>query len=138
MERASTSPGPRGRAWIASGAGMISMLGVAQICSWGTLYYAFPLIAEAMRAELGWSKDALYGAASLGLALSGIAAYPIGAAIDAGRGRMVMTLASLAAGALFVAWSQVSSLWALYVVFGGIGCLQAATPSRWWRGASGR
>jgi hypothetical protein len=127
MERASTPPGPRGRAWIASGAGMISMLGVAQICSWGTLYYAFPLIAEAMRAELGWSKDVLYGAASLGLALSGIAAYPIGAAIDAGRGRMVMTLASLAAGALFVAWSQVSSLWALYVVFGGIGCLQAAT-----------
>lgn len=127
MQRASMPPGPRGRTWIASGAGMISMLGVAQICSWGTLYYAFPLIAEAMRAELGWSRGALYGAASLGLALSGIAAYPVGAAIDAGRGRTLMTVASLAAGALFVAWSQVSNLWGLYVVFGGIGCLQAAT-----------
>jgi MFS family permease len=110
-----------------SGAAMIHMLGVAQICSWGTLYYAFPLIAEAMGGELGWSKDALYGAASLGLALSGLAAYPIGAAIDAGHGRMVMTLASLAAGILFLAWSQLSSLWAFYAVFGGIGCLQAAT-----------
>jgi len=127
MERATKPSGPHGRAWIASGPGMIAMLGVAQICSWGTLYYAFPLIAEAMRAELGWSKEAIYGAASLGLTLSGLAAYPVGAAIDAGRGRMVMTLASLAAGALFVAWSQVSGLWALYAVFGGIGCLQAAT-----------
>lgn len=109
------------------GQAMITMLGVAQICSWGTLYYAFPLIAEAMGAELGWSKDLLYGAASLGLALAGFAGYPIGAAIDAGRGRMVMTASSVAAGILFLAWSQLSSIWAFYLVFGAIGCLQAGT-----------
>ena len=50
---------------------LITALGVAQICSWGSLFYSFPLIAEAMRLDLGWSKPALYGAATLGLALAG-------------------------------------------------------------------
>lgn len=71
----------------------ISLLGAAQVCSWGSLYYAFPLIAQAMSEDLGWSKTQLYGAATLGLALAGLAAYPIGAAIDAGRGRLVIWLA---------------------------------------------
>ena len=60
----------------------ISALGAAQICSWGTLFYGFPLIAEAMRSDLGWSKPTLYGAATLGMLLAGLAAYAVGAAID--------------------------------------------------------
>ena len=28
---------------------LITALGIAQICSWGTLYYSFALMAEAMR-----------------------------------------------------------------------------------------
>ena len=30
---------------------MITALGIAQICSWGSIFYSFPLIAEAMRVE---------------------------------------------------------------------------------------
>lgn len=78
-------------------------LGIAQICSWGSLYYSFPLIAEAMGRDLGWSKPAVYGAAALGLALSGLAAYPVGAAIDKGHGRSVMAASSVAAGLLLLA-----------------------------------
>jgi MFS family permease len=106
---------------------MITALGIAQICSWGSLFYSFPLVAEAMRGDLGWSKSAIYGAATLGLALAGLAAYPIGSAIDRGYGRLVMSLASVAAGLLLVAWSQVSSMPVFYAIFAGIGCLQAAT-----------
>jgi hypothetical protein len=58
----------------------ISALGAAQICSWGTLFYGFPLIAEAMRTDLGWSKPELYGAATCGMLLAGLAAYPVGSA----------------------------------------------------------
>ncbi|MGB0084058.1 MAG: MFS transporter [Rhodomicrobiaceae bacterium] len=105
----------------------ITALGIGQICSWGSLYYSFPQLAEAMGGDLGWSKPELYGAATLGLALSGFAAYPVGAAIDRGHGRAVMGGASVLAGALMLAWSQINALPLFYVVFAGIGCLQAAT-----------
>lgn len=102
-------------------------LGVAQLCSWGSLYYSFPQIAQAMGADLGWSKDELYGAATLGLALAGVLTYPVGAAIDRGHGRAVMAGASLLAGALLVLWAQVDSLGLFYVAVAGIGAVQAAT-----------
>lgn len=105
----------------------ITGLGIGQVCSWGSLYYSFPLIAEAMEQDLGWSKPQIYGAATLGLALAGIAASPIGAAIDRGYGRIVMGAGSVLAGCLFMAWSQVEGLVAFYVCAAGIGILQAAT-----------
>lgn len=111
----------------AGAGGLITALGIAQICSWGSLYYSFPLIGEAMRLDLGWSKPQIYGAATLGMALAGVAAYPVGAAIDRGRGRYVMSLAAVAAGILLLAWSQVSNIVFFYMIMAGIGCLQAAT-----------
>lgn len=106
---------------------LITALGVAQICSWGSLYYSFALVAEAMRLDLGWSKTEIYGAATLGLACAGVAAFPVGAAIDRGQGRIVMAGASVAAGLLLVAWSQVSSILVFYAIFAAIGFLHAAT-----------
>ena len=105
----------------------IAGLGIGQICSWGSLYYSFPLIAEAMERDLGFSKPELYGAATLGLVLCGLAAYPIGAAIDRGHGRTIMASGSVLAGLLRLAWSQVESLVVFYILFAGIGLLQAAT-----------
>lgn len=105
----------------------INALGLAQICSWGTLFYGFPLIAEAMRQDLGWSKPLLYGAASLGMVLAGLVAYPVGSAIDRGHGRVLMAGASVLAGVLLAIWSQVTSVTAFYAVLAGLGCMQAAT-----------
>ncbi|MCS0502284.1 MFS transporter [Ancylobacter mangrovi] len=105
----------------------INGLGLGQLCSWGSLYYSFPLIAQAMSADLGWSKAELYGAATLGLGLAGLAAYPVGVAIDRGYGRAVMTGGSLAAGLLLVLWAHIESLALFYVAVAGIGAMQAAT-----------
>lgn len=105
---------------------LVTALGVVQICSWGTLYYSFPLIGEAMRADLGWSKPEIYGAATLGMVLAGAAAFPVGSAIDRGYGRQVMGFGSILAGLLMLVWSQVDRLWMHYAVFAAIGCLQAA------------
>ncbi len=122
----SSTPGPaagrdpRNRLFVAA-------LGIGQICSWGSLYYSFPLIAAAMGPELGWSKPDLYLAATIGLGVSGLAAYPVGAAIDRGHGRLVMGLGALLGGVLLVAWSQVASLALFYLLFVGIGVAQAAT-----------
>jgi predicted MFS family arabinose efflux permease len=113
-------PGRAGRRLFITG------LGIGQICSWGSLYYSFPLIAEAMRSDLGWSKPDLYGAATMGLLLSGLVAYPVGSAIDRGHGRTIMAGASVLAGILLIAWSQVESVAGFYILLAGIGCLQAA------------
>jgi MFS family permease len=93
----------------------------------GTLFYGFPLIAEAMRTDLGWSKTELYGAVTLGMLLAGAAAYPVGAQIDRGHGRKLMAGASVAAGLLLAFWSQVSTLPGFYGVLAALGCMQAAT-----------
>src|SRR5258706_3377855 len=105
----------------------IAGLGIGQIASWGTLYYSFPLIAERMGQDLGLSKPEVYGAATIGLLVASIATYPIGAAIDRGHGRTVMTLGSGLAGLLLLAWSQIRSLWALYPLLARTVLAQAVT-----------
>lgn len=105
----------------------IAGLGIGQIASWGTLYYSFPVIAERMGHDLGLSKPEVYAAATIGLLVASVAAYPIGAAIDRGHGRAVMALGSGLAGLLLLVWSQIASLWALYPLLAGIGLAQAMT-----------
>ncbi|MCC5857936.1 MAG: MFS transporter [Ectothiorhodospiraceae bacterium] len=101
-------------------------LGIAQIASWGSVVYSFPQIANGMADDLGFSRSALYGAASLGILLSGLAAYPVGEAIDRGFGRRLMVGGSILAGLLLVAWSQVQTLALYYLILAGLGLTQAA------------
>jgi predicted MFS family arabinose efflux permease len=105
----------------------IAGLGLGQIASWGTLYYSFALIAERMGHDLGLSKPEVYGAATVGLLIASFTAYPVGVAIDRGRGRSIMALGSVLAGLLLLAWSRVGSLWPLYPLLAGVGLAQAMT-----------
>jgi MFS family permease len=77
--------------------------------------------------ETGWSRTALYGAATTGLLLGALTAFPIGRAIDKGHCRVIMTGGSLLGGVLLLAWSQVHDILGLYVVVGLLGGVQAAT-----------
>lgn len=116
------APAPlSGRSWFITG------LGVAQISSWGSLYYSFPLIAAAMEPELGWSKTEIYGASTIGVLLSALLSIPVGAAIDRGHGRWVMAGASIFAGALLALWGMMDSILLFYLAAAGVGALQAAT-----------
>ena len=110
-----------GRSWFITG------LGVAQIASWGSLYYSFPLIATSMESDLGWDKTLIYGSATLGTLLSALLAIPIGKAIDQGHGRLVMAGASLLAGLLLVLWAPTDNWLLFYIGSAGVGALQAAT-----------
>lgn len=105
----------------------VGLLGIGQICAWGTLYYSFPQLSAAMGAEFDWSGAQLYGALTVGLVLSGVASYPVGRAIDRGHGRWLMTSAALAAALLLAAWSRVTSLTGFYLVVAMLGAVQAAT-----------
>lgn len=102
-------------------------LGVAQIVSWGTLYYSFPLIAGPMAATLGLGKVEVYAAASIGLASGGLAAYPVGRLVDAGHGRVVLAGGSAFGALVLLAWSLVPSGALLLPLFVGIGIAQATS-----------
>jgi len=103
------------------------ILGAGQVCSWGSLYYSFPLLAVEMQSELGWSKSMIYFGASLGMLMTAIFAYPVGIAIDRGYGRLVMSIASLFAAVLLAIWSNLNSIFCFYVVLSVLGVLQACT-----------
>ena len=119
--KASSPPSSRQRGTFIAG------LGIGQIISWGSFYYSFPLIAGPMGQDLALSKPQLYGAATCGLVVGALAAYPIGVAIDRGRGRAIMAVGSAAGGLLLVLWSQIATLWAFYLLFAGVGLVQAMT-----------
>ena len=93
---------------------MVAALAVAQLVSWGSLYYSFSLFVVPMERELGWSRLDLNGALSLGLLASGLWAYPVGAWIDRRGGRLVMTAGSLLGAAMLALWSMVDRLWQFY------------------------
>jgi MFS family permease len=104
---------------------MVWTMAVAQVISWGTLFYAFSLFVVPMQESLGWSRPLLNGALSLGLLSTGVVAFPVGAWIDRHGGRGVMTLCSLAGGLLLLAWAQVETPWAFYLIWALIGASMA-------------
>jgi predicted MFS family arabinose efflux permease len=69
-------------------------LGVAQIISWGTLFYTIAVLGAAMRTELGVGDALLFGAFSGGLFVSGAASPAVGRWIDAGRARSALAAGS--------------------------------------------
>ena len=111
-----------GRGWQ-----LLVALGVTQIVSWGSIYYAFALLLEPLQRDLGAGKGEVAGAFSAALLVSGLCAAWIGRTIDRLGGRWVMTAGSLAAVLLLAALSQVRSLPLLYLIWLGLGAAMAAT-----------
>jgi hypothetical protein len=76
---------------------VVAALGVAQIVSWGTLFYTIAVLGAAMREAIGVSEVVLHGAYSAGLLLSGLLAPAVGRRIEAHGGRGVLATGSLLA-----------------------------------------
>ena len=105
---------------------LVLSLAVAQLVSWGSLYYSFAVLSLPMAGEMGWSKAEVSGALSAGLAATGLASIFSGRIIDRHGGRALMTGGSLAAAALLLAWSQARELWHLYAVWIMLGAVFSA------------
>jgi MFS family permease len=116
-----------GGPWRKRPSTILWVLSLGQLITWGLVYYTFPLFVVPMEKELGWSRDQLYGALSAGLLVAGLCSIPVGAWIDRGHGRKLMTGGSLLAAALLLLWSRIHSLPMLYVVWLGLGACQSVT-----------
>jgi MFS family permease len=101
-------------------------LSVAQLVSWGSLYYAIALFLDPMMRDLGWSAAETTAAFSIGLVASGVGAVPVGRLIDLGYGRAVMAAGSVGAAGLFVLWSQVEQYWVFVLIWVGLGLTMSA------------
>jgi len=96
-------------------------LGLAQLVSWGVTYYLIGGFGGEMTADLGWSRDVVYGGFSVALLMMALASPIAGRWIDRHGGRRVMTLGSLlnAAGCLGLALGHsVAVYYAAWVVLG--------------------
>ena len=103
------------------GRALIPALGVAQIVSWGTLFYHVAVLGKSMRDELGLSASVLFGAYTVGLITSALMAPVSGRRVDRLGGRIVLSTGSIAAAAALVtlALSQgAASLIAGYLLSG--------------------
>jgi predicted MFS family arabinose efflux permease len=116
-----------GGPWRKRPATILWVLSLGQLITWGLVYYTFPLFVVPMEQELGWSRNELFGALSCGLMVAGLCSIPVGAWIDRGHARLLMTGGSLLAAVLMFAWSQVEQPWMLYVIWLGLGACQAVT-----------
>lgn len=103
------------------------VLSLGQLITWGLVYYTFPLFVVPMENELGWSRTEMFGALSAGLLAAGLCSIPVGAWIDRGHARLLMTGGSLLSAILMFAWSQVESLPLFYVIWLGLGASQSVT-----------
>jgi MFS family permease len=117
--------GGTGGPWRKRPSTILWMLSIGQLISWGLVYYTFPLFIAPMEQELGWTRSSMFGALSAGLLVAGLCSIPVGAWIDRGHGRLLMTGGSLLAAALLFAWSRVESLAVFYALWIGLGAAQA-------------
>lgn len=107
-------------------AAFVLRLSLAQLISWGSVFYLFSLLIEPLERDLGLNRAQVSLAFSLGLLAEGLMAYPVGRWIDRGHERAVMTAGSVLAGACLLLHSVVTSLAGLYAVWLGLGAAMAA------------
>ncbi|HVF63305.1 MAG TPA: MFS transporter [Casimicrobiaceae bacterium] len=106
---------------------VVAAIGVAQIISWGTLFYTIAVLGGALREAAGVSDVMLYTSYSIGLIVSGLIAPALGAAIDRHGGRRVLAGGSVVAALACAALATVQGPVMLLVAWLIAGVAMAAT-----------
>jgi hypothetical protein len=104
---------------------LVGWLSLAQLISWGSVFYTFSLVMEPVERELGLSRAQSSLAFSLALLVEGLLAYPVGRWIDRGHERVVMTAGSVLAGVCLMLHGSVTGIVGFYAVWAGLGAAMA-------------
>ncbi len=105
---------------------LVGWLSLAQLISWGSIFYTFALLMEPVERELGLSRAQSSLAFSLALLAEGLLAYPVGRWIDRGHERRVMTGGSLLAGVCLALHASVTGALGFYAIWIGLGAAMSA------------
>ena len=106
---------------------LVVWLSLAQLVTWGSVFYTFALLLEPVERELGLTRAQSSLAFSLALLAEGVCAYPVGRWIDRGHERAVMTGGSLAVAAALAWHAQIRSVESFYAVWLVLGAALSAT-----------
>ncbi len=106
---------------------LVVWLSLAQLITWGSVFYTFALLLEPVERELGLTRAQSSLAFSLALLAEGVLAYPVGRWIDRGQERAVMTGGSLVIAAGLLLHSQIHSVAGFYLVWLLLGAGLAGT-----------
>ena len=106
---------------------LVVWLSLAQLITWGSVYYTFALVMGPVERELGLGRAESSLAFSLALLVEGLCGYPVGRWIDRGHERIVMTVGSLLVGLMLLAHGMIDRPWQFYAVWAGLGVGMAAT-----------
>ncbi|MFI7464939.1 MFS transporter [Nonomuraea sp. NPDC049646] len=104
-----------------SGRGIVAALAVTQTIGYGVLYYAFSVFLVPMADDLHATDAQVATALTVSVLITAVCAPLAGRWLDAHGGRALMTLGSLLGAGAVPAWSQVTALWQLHLVFAAIG-----------------
>lgn len=104
---------------------IISILAFTQVVSWGSLYYAFAVLASDIQRELGWRAEIVFGAFSWSLLVAGLVSTPAGMLLDRFGGRFVMGSGSLVGGLGFIALAMAQTVAHYFVAWTVLGVAMA-------------
>ena len=76
---------------------LVCAIGIVQIISWGSLFYAVGVLGAPMRRDVGVSELFLFGAFTVGLLVSGALSPLAGRLVDRRGGRFVLSIGSILA-----------------------------------------
>jgi MFS family permease len=124
---AGSADDPRSERPLPSYRSVVTALGIGQLVSWAALYYTFSSFVLVMERDLGWSQTGIMGAFTLGLLVWSLGSFAVGAAIDQGYGRLLMTLGPALGGTGFLVWSQANEPWMFYGAWVLLGSAMAMT-----------
>ena len=105
---------------------MTWMLAGTELVSWGILYYAFSVLIVPMGNDLGWTRVEMTAAFSVGGLIAGLCGIPVGRWVDRHGARALMTIGSVGATLMVLAWSSVQTLPGFFLIWAGIGLTMSA------------
>jgi predicted MFS family arabinose efflux permease len=105
----------------------IGILAFTQIASWGSLYYAFSILAPAIGQALVMRAELVYGAFSWSLLVAGVVATPTGMLLDRFGGQWIMTAGSLICGAGLILLSRATGTLSYFSAWTVLGVAMALT-----------
>jgi len=100
---------------------IVAAFAVTQTVGYGVLYYAFAVLLQPMARTLHTSTTVVTGAFTCCVLAGAVMSVPVGRWLDRHGGRALMTVGSIIASGLVVAWSQVHQVWQLYTVLIAVG-----------------
>lgn len=107
--------------------GLVSLLGLMTILSYGSIYYLLTVLGPAIAAEMGWSLPLVVSGLSLGLLVSGLVAPWVGRRIEAFGGRAVLPLGCLVAAGGLALLGAADRLWVYALAWIVLGVGMAGT-----------